>query len=283
MGLPRRQLPAPGRGRAAPAGAACPLPRRRRREPLPRVRRRVPQFRGPGGRRLRPADSEGQRLLARRRHPAGRLHGRGTAQHDVLLRPDRRQAAPRRIPGRGGTAVRNPRRPHDGARGARLHAGLRADLRRGLDQLLREDHLGVARGAVGAARRPGGREPQLAPRMAAVPAPEGLDRRRNDLPGRFPARRRFRGLPGRQPGTVRAVHPGRAHLPAVLELDAGLPAAEPAPRRLLGDPGPRSATARDGHRLGLDRAGCLPAAARRQRLRRRRRGHRQRLGRRLRH
>ena len=33
-------------------------------------------------------------------------------------------------------------------------------------------------GRVGAARRPGGREPQLAPRMAAVPAAEGLDRRR---------------------------------------------------------------------------------------------------------
>ncbi len=32
--------------------------------------------------------------------------------------------------------------------------------------------------------------------------------------------------------------------------------------------------ARDGHRLGLHRAGRLPAAARRQRLRRRRRGHR---------
>ncbi len=80
VGLPRRQLPAPGRGRTAPAGAAGALPRRRRREPLPRVRRRVPQLRGPGRRRLRPADGEGQRLLARRRHPAGRLHRRGTAR-----------------------------------------------------------------------------------------------------------------------------------------------------------------------------------------------------------
>ena len=55
-------------------------------------------FRGPRRRRLRPADGEGQRLVARRGHPAGRHHGRGPAQHHLLLRPDRRETAPRPAP-----------------------------------------------------------------------------------------------------------------------------------------------------------------------------------------
>ena len=69
----------PRRGRTAPAGPAGALPRRRGREPLPRVRRRGPRLRGPGRRRLRPPDRQRQCLLAGRGHAAGRHHRRRPA------------------------------------------------------------------------------------------------------------------------------------------------------------------------------------------------------------
>ena len=62
----------------------------------------------------------------------------------------------------------------------------------------------------------------------------------SDVPGRFTARRQFRRLPRRVPGPLGAVHPGRAHLAAVMELDAELPAPKPPTGRILRNPGAQS-------------------------------------------
>ena len=77
----------------------------------------------------------------------------------------------------------------------------------------------------------------------------------------------FRRLPGRGARADGPLRPGRAHVPAVLELDPELPAAEPAEGRVLGNP-----CAGSCRLVAVLAAGRLPAAARRQCLRRGRRG-----------
>ena len=175
----------------------------------------------------------------------------GLPADHVLLRPDRRQAAPRRDP--WPTAERLFEIPED-----HMMAIVAHDSTPGFERTFAVDWISfferntsvLRDGRVGAVDVPADVNLSSHREWLLFRPQKRLDSRRHHLPGGFPARRRLRGLPRRQPGPGRAVHPGRAHVPAVLELDAGLPAAEPAPRRVLGNPGPGSAAARDGLRPG---------------------------------
>src|SRR3954447_15250367 len=257
---PRRGEPAPARGLGArPHGAGGPLPRRRRGEPYPGLRRRSPAGAAAGGapgRRPSPLGGAGTRERARAAGPAG---GRHRARRPPEREADHRLLADRRPLGTAG--LPGP----SGAPPGRLRPGA-----------------GRSRQSAGAVRRPPGPLPDLVPGGARAgargprPAPPG--ERRPAVGGQRggdpPSRAGPPPLPDRDHRPLRAVaaphlatlpgarnharprgppagtsHPRPGHLGVPAAAAAPLPqsAAPPRPRAVGGRgelPRPRQSAAR---------------------------------------